>query len=120
MKTLVSVGSVVLGYLVFALSAVVFFKLSGQAPHAAAPLSILLVSILVGVVSAFLGGYLAASLAGRKPLAHGLAVAVILAIGAGVSLVSTIGHGAIWTQVAALLLMAPSAALGGWVRARRA
>ena len=48
------------------------------------------------------------------------AVAVILAIGAAVSLVSTIGHGAIWSQVAELVLMAPSATLGGWTNAKRA
>ena len=77
-------------------------------------------SIFVGVLFAFIGGYLAATLAGRKPAAHGFAVAVILALGAAASLASTIGHGAIWSQVAALVLMAPSAALGGLVRARRA
>ena len=119
-QALRSVGSVILGYLVFAVSAFAFFQISGQAPHASAPLSIMLGSILVGVVFAFIGGYLAAALAGRKPAAHGLAVAVILALGATVSLASTIGHGAIWSQFAALVLMAPSAAVGGLVRARRA
>lgn len=115
-----SIGSVILGYLVFALSAFAFFLLSGQPPHADAPLSIMLASMLVGVAAAFLGGYLAARLAGRNPAAHGLAVAAILAIGAIISLVSTFGHGSLWSQVAALVLMAPGAALGGWVRARNA
>lgn len=115
MQTLRSIGSVVLGYLIFALSAVAFFQLSGQPPHAPASLSIMQFSCLVGVVAAFVGGYLAARLAGCRPLAHGSAVAVILAAGAMVSLVYTVGHGAIWSQVAALVLMAPSAVLGGWV-----
>lgn len=119
-QALRSIGSVVLGYLVFALSAFAFFLLTGQPPHATAPLSIMLGCIVVGIVFAFLGGYLAASLAGRNPAAHGLAVAAILAAGAAISLVSTIGHGAIWTQVAALVFMAPSAALGGWSRTKRA
>ena len=116
MQTVRSIGSVIVGYLVFALSAVAFFQLSGQPPHAQAPLPIMIASILVGIVSAFAGGYLAARLAGRRPFAHGIAVALILALGASVSLVSTMGHGAIWSQVAALLLMAPSAAIGGWIR----
>ena len=120
MQALRSVGCVILGYLVFAVSAFAFFQISGHAPHAPAPLPIMLGSILVGVLFAFIGGYLAATLAGRKPAAHGVAVAGILALGAAVSLASTIGHGAIWSQVAALVLMAPSAALGGLVRARRA
>lgn len=120
MQVLCSIGSVILGYLVFSLSAFAFFQLSGQPPHAEAPLSIMAASIMVGIVAAFAGGFLAAYFASRKPMAHGLAVAAILALGAAVSLVSTLGHGAIWSQVAALVLMAPSAAIGGWFRARRA
>jgi len=120
MQVFRSIGSVVVGYLVFALSAFAFFQLSGQPPHSAVPLSVMLASILVGVVAAFAGGYVAALLAGRRPEAHGLAVAAILALGATASLISTLGHGAIWSQLAALALMAPSAALGGWARARRA
>ena len=120
MPVIRSIGSVVLGYLIFALSAFAFFQLSGQPPHAEAPFSIMLASILVGVAAAFAGGHVAARLAGRKPVAHGIAVAVILAIGAAISLVSTLGHGAVWSQISALVLMAPGAALGGWFRARSA
>jgi putative membrane protein (TIGR04086 family) len=120
MQILRSIGSVVLGYLLFAMPAFLFFQLSGQPAHAIAPPSVMIASILVGILAAFVGGFVAAHLAGRKPLAHGLAVAAVLAAGAIASLASTIGHGAIWSQVAALALMAPSAALGGWARARRA
>jgi O-antigen/teichoic acid export membrane protein len=120
MQALRSIGSVVLGYLVFALSAFGWFQLTGQHPHAQAPLAIMIGSTVVGVVAAFAGGYLAARLAGRRPMAHGVAVAVVLALGATISLASTLGHGAIWSQVAALVLMAPAAVLGGGVRARPA
>lgn len=119
LQTLRSIGSVILGYLLFAVSAFLFFQLSGQRPHAPAAPAVMAASILVGIVGAFAGGYLAARLAGRKPLLHGVAVAVVLAVGAAVSLASTLGHGAIWSQLAALLLMAPSAVLGGWACARR-
>jgi O-antigen/teichoic acid export membrane protein len=119
LQTLRSIGSVILGYLLFAVSAFLFFQLSGQRPHAVAAPAVMAASILVGIVGAFAGGYLAARLAGRQPLLHGVAVAVVLAIGAAVSLASTLGHGAIWSQLAALLLMAPGAVLGGWARARR-
>jgi hypothetical protein len=32
-------------------------------------------------------------------IAHGMAMAALLALGAGVSLASTLGHGAIWSRV---------------------
>jgi hypothetical protein len=47
-------------------------------------------------------------------------VGALLATGAGVSLASTLGRGAVWSQVAALALMAPAAVVGGWLRSRRA
>lgn len=71
-----------------------------------APFALTLSSVAVGLFAAFSGGYIAGLLAGRRPLAHGVAVALVLAAGATVSLSSTLGHGAIWSQLAALLLMA--------------
>ncbi|RYE02062.1 MAG: hypothetical protein EOP50_00950 [Sphingobacteriales bacterium] len=76
-------------------------------------------SILVGAIAAALGGYVAGLLGGSRPVLHGALVATILATGALVSLLSTVGHGAIWSQIAALVIMAPSAVLGGWLRARQ-
>ena len=114
-----SVLAVAVGYFIFALSAFAFFQISGQPPHQAAPMPIMLASIAVGMIFALLGGYVAAWIARRRPLAHGVAVAVVLALGATISLVSTFGKGAVWSQVTALVLMAPCAALGGWLRLRQ-
>ena len=113
-----SVVAVIVGYVVFAASAFAVFKLSGQAAHAEASVPFMLVSSASGVIFALAGGYIAAWIAGHHPRAHGLAVAALLAVGAGVSLAATVGQGSIWSQIAALILMAPSAALGGWLRAR--
>ena len=111
--------AVLVGYFIFALSAFAFFQLSGQPPHQAAPVPIMIGSIAFGMLFALLGGYVAAWLARRRPAAHGLAVAAVLALGAAISLLSTFGKGAIWSQVAALALMAPCALLGGWLRSRQ-
>ncbi|MDQ2735065.1 MAG: hypothetical protein M3Y55_08775 [Pseudomonadota bacterium] len=76
-------------------------------------------SVAVGMLFASLGGYVAGWLATCRPFAHGLAVAALLALGAAISLFSTFGRGAIWSQVAALTFMAPCAVLGGWLRSRQ-
>jgi hypothetical protein len=113
-----SIVAVLVGYVVFAASAFTVFRLSGHAPHSVASGPFMLVTIVSGIAFAIAGGYVAGWLAGRRPLAHGMAMATLLALGAGVSLAATLGHGAVWSQVAALALMAPSAVLGGWLRAR--
>ena len=120
MHILRSIAAVIVGYAVFAASAFAVFRLSGHAAHAPASGPFMLLTIACGVAFAALGGYLAGWLAGRRPLAHAVAMAVLLAAGATASLVSTLGHGAIWSQLAALAVMAPSAVLGGWLRARAA
>jgi hypothetical protein len=115
-----SIAAVLLGYIIFAASAVALFRLTGHAPHAPASAVFMVVTVVVGIAFAMIGGYVAGWLAGRRPMAHAVAVAVVLAAGAAASLAATIGQGAVWTQVAALVFMAPSAVLGGWWRARAA
>ena len=91
--------AVVVGYLIFAASAFAFFRISGQPPHQAAPLPIMLESIAFGMNFALLGGYVAGWLAQRRPVAHGAGVAALLAIGGAVSLLSALGTGAVWSQM---------------------
>lgn len=112
-----SIVAVVVGYLVFAGLSYSLFRFTGHAPHEAASPLFKMASIASGAIFAFIGGWVAAWIGRRHPLRHGVGVAVILAVGAGVSLAATIGHGAIWSQVAALTLMVPSAVLGGWLKA---
>lgn len=112
-RALRAIASVAGGYLVFALSAVALFQLSGRDSHAPQPLGFETGAVVFGMVFAALGGYLAARVAATRPRAHAGGVAVVLALGAGVSLVMSPGAGATWSQWTALLLMAPSAYLGG-------
>ena len=113
-----SVAAVFLGYVVFAASAAALFALSGHAAHASASWAFVGVTVASGVVFAVAGGYVAGWLAGRRPVTHAMAMAAVLAAVATVSLAQTLGHGAVWSQVAALTVMAPSAVMGGWWRAR--
>jgi hypothetical protein len=117
-RVLRTLGAVIGGYLVFALSAVALFQLSGRDPHVPQPLWFILASVAYGMVFAGLGGVATARLAPTRPLLHAGSVAVVLALGAGVSLAFSPGAGATWSQWTALTLMAPSAYLGGLLATR--
>jgi hypothetical protein len=114
-----SIVAVIVGYFIFAVSAVLLFSLSGRDPHAAVPTWFLIVSIVYGMCFAALGGYVAAIIAGRSAFRHAAIVTIVIAAGALTSLLSSPGKGAIWSQLAALLLMAPAAMIGGYLRQRQ-
>lgn len=110
---------VLAGYIIFAGSALLLFFISRHDPHAPASLPFLIFSVVYGMVFALLAGYLAAAIAGRGGMLYAMGVAIAIAAGALVSLMARPGKGAIWSQLAALLLMAPASVLGGYVRTRQ-
>src|SRR5262245_27745884 len=103
-----SIGAVAAGYFIFAVSAVLLFQLSGQEPHADAPLAFKIASTIWGGVFGLVGGWLAAHVSVRRPAGHAAVVAALIAVGALVSLLARPSD-AIWSQVAALAVMAPCA-----------
>jgi hypothetical protein len=113
-----SLGAVAAGYLIFGVSAALLFQLSGQAPHAAAPTSFKIASIIWGAVFALVAGWLTARIAGTRPATHAGILAGLIALGAAVSLAARAGE-ARWSQIAAIALMAPCAWLGGLLSRRR-
>jgi len=114
-----SLAAVFTGYLLFAVSAVALFQVSRRDPHRAQDIAFVVFSVLYGMAFAFAGGYVAAAIAGRRPLLHGGAVALILALGAAVSFLAQPAAGSRWSQVTAFVLMAPSAFAGGVMRSKR-
>ena len=113
-----SIGAVVAGYFVFAASAVMLFQLSGRDPHADAPWTFKLASVIWGAVFALVGGWLAAHVSVRRPATHAAVVAGVIAAGALIS-VALDRSGAGWSQAGAIVVMAPCAWLGGVLAARR-
>ncbi len=107
-----SLGAVAAGYIIFGGSAALLFQVSGQAPHEAAPVWFKIASILWGAVFALVAGWLTALIAARRRGTHAAILAALIALGAIVSLAASPGD-AIWSQVAALVVMAPCAWLGG-------
>ena len=105
----------IVGYVIFAAPAAVMFNLMGWDPHAPESLTVIVASTVVGLISAGVGGYVAPRIGrARWP---GTVVAAMIAVGALISLGARAGGGAIWSQLVALLLLAPAALLGSY-RAR--
>jgi hypothetical protein len=108
-KILRSIVAVVLGYALFAASAVVLFHAARRNPHASQSLKFMLFAVVYGIVFAGLGGMIAARIAPAKGTLHAGFVTLLIALGATLSLVARPGMGSTWSQWAALVLMAPSA-----------
>lgn len=115
-----SLLAILIGYLVFGVSAVLLFQVAGVDPHKQPGLGFEIGSTIYGVFFALLAGYAAAHIAGKAEIQHSIGVACILAFLAGISMLAQPGLDSYWSQEGALILMAPSAVLGGWLRKRQA
>jgi hypothetical protein len=110
---------VVSGYVIFAGSAVLYFRLANVDPHSPAVVSFEMLTLAYGLAFALLGGFVAGKVARRTDLMSGILLALVIALGATVSIIARPGAGALWTQTAALLLFAPASVAGDWIRIRR-
>jgi hypothetical protein len=109
------IAAVITGYLIFAMSAALLFQFAGQDPHAAPSLAFAVCSVVWGMLFAALGGYTAAVTAQQQSLVAGIVVGCLIATGAITSLIMEKQQGSIWSQLSALLLMAPAACSGGFI-----
>lgn len=111
-----NVFGVIVGYLVFAVSAVLLFSLAGIDPHAAAGLGTQAGIIAFGAFFAFAGGYIGKLIAAARSIIPNLVLALIMAGFAGFSFFKSPGEH--YTQLAAIFLFAPMSLLGGILRRR--
>ena len=100
---------VVVGYAIFAASAVMLFSAADRQPHEPAPIAFIIGSTLFGMLFAGIGGFLAAFIGGRRDTA--IAITVLIAVGALISIFGDTGSH--WSPITALVFMSPMAALGG-------
>jgi hypothetical protein len=114
-----SVVAVLVGYLVFGVTAFLLFQLSDVDPRQEPELGFRIWSTLYGIFFALSGGYCAAWIAKTREIAHASAVACVLGVIATVSLIAQPGHGSLWSQIAALGFMVPAAILGGVLRSQQ-
>jgi len=118
-RVMKSILAVLVGYLVFGVSAIVLFQVADADPQQEPEFGFRIWSTVYGVFFALTSGYIAARVAGKKEITHASAVACILASIATVSLIAQPGHGLLWSQFAALGFMTPAAILDGVIRARQ-
>jgi hypothetical protein len=111
-----TIAGIIIGYLVFALSAVALFRFTGHQPHTPANLSFEITATLYGMFFAFMAGYWGLAIAGRRDLWAAIFIAVAMAAGATVSLFQL---GFSWSPVAALVFMVPAELAGGYVRMKK-
>ncbi len=114
MNVVRSVLAVVVGYLIFAVSAVLLFNLSGIDLHAEAGVATVVFVVAFGAVFAFIGGYLAKLIAATKTMIVNYALAILVAGFAAFSFFKS--PGTHYTQIAAIFLFAPMSILGGLLR----
>ena len=107
---------IIVGYLVFAVTAFLLFRVTHQNPHAPAPMGFEIMAIGYGVFFAFFAGYWGTAIAGRSDMRVAIIIAVIMAAGAIASMVS---KGIGWSPLAAVVLMVPAELMGGYVQARK-
>ncbi len=110
--------AVLAGYLVFAVPAALLFALTRQDPLLAPSVEFAVVSTVYGMAFAFLGGWIAAKFGGTGEMRNSVLVGIVILLIAVISLLVQIGKGSIWSQLATIVLIAPSAVVGGWVRHR--
>lgn len=99
------------GYLVFALGAAFLFPLAGRDPKVWPGFAFAVFSTVFGMIFAFLGGYVAARIAAANRGRHALIVAGLIALVAVLSALLQASSASVWSEVCALVFMAPSAAL---------
>lgn len=111
-----TIAGIVIGYIIFAVSAFLLFRVTHVDPHARATTGFEIFSIVYGIVFAMLGGYVGTAIAGKRTMWVAVIIAAILAAGAISSMVAT---GVNWSPVAALVCMIPATLAGGWLRLRQ-
>jgi hypothetical protein len=105
----------------FILFAIAFFDVpTGTEISQLQPTTLFQVLALVwGLVSAIGAGWIAGVIAGRRPLEHGLALAIFAGFLGIASLLATFGEQPLGFQVGNLVVIMIGATLGGWLRAFR-
>lgn len=110
------ISGIIIGYLVFAASAFLLFRVTHQDPHAPTVMGFEIMAILYGVFFAFFAGYWGTAIACRSDM---WVAAIIAFIMGAIAIASMVRMGIGWSPLSALVLMVPAELVGGYVQARK-
>jgi hypothetical protein len=111
-------AAVVAGYVCFGLASATVFTYTGHDPHVRPTWAFAFSSTLAGMIFAAAAGYLAAVISplGSRASRHlALAMATLALVFAAIEW----SRGSIWSELTVAFLIAPCAAIGGWIHERR-
>ena len=107
-RTLVAVLA---GYLVFGISAGLLFNVTRHNPKVWPGAGFAILATVYGMVFAYLGGWVASAIANRNPGRHAWMVTATIVTIAILSMILQASSASIWSEVAAVVFMAPAAGL---------
>jgi hypothetical protein len=107
---------VIAGYIIFVISSLLLFRLSGVKPHSEASVAFMFLTFVYGTVFSFISGVVAQVIAKKNNLKVNYVLFVIMAGFATFSLFKS--EGSSWTQLLAIFVFAPISILGGffWIK----
>lgn len=106
------------GFILFMAASAILFHIAGYDPYSEVSRSFQITSIAYGVVFALISGYVTALLSPLSRVRPALMVALLIAVVAILSMLATDAVEA-WSQLAALILMAPAVVFGSILRHRQ-
>jgi hypothetical protein len=104
---------VVAGYVLFVLATIVLFMVTGREVHEDATIPFMIVATIYGMVAALVAGLIATAISGRTDPRAGAILGGVIAFGAMISMLTVPAGANMRPMIAALVLMAPMAWLGG-------
>jgi hypothetical protein len=112
-----SILGVTTGYMIFVITSILLFRISGVKPHSEASVTFMLLTFVYGAVFSFLSGFVTQTIARTKNLKVNYILFVIMAGFATFSLFKSSGSS--WTQLLAIFVFAPVSILGGFIRIKK-
>ena len=111
-----SILSVIIGWLVWGISVGLLIVMTGVDLQGESSAFFKIGSTFYGIVFSFLGGFVTALIAKQRRLLHSIAVSLLIILISLAALYLT--EGKHWSEWINIFIIAPFAAIGGWMRVK--